>query len=304
MPLLVPPDDAPAPRAAQEAKHFCRHCELAFTANYPICRLMKHIISLLIACLMLGTASFANPYEDKAKFRLLPGWTEPDGTRIAALEVVLANGWKTYWRAPGDAGVPPQFDWSASRNLKSVSVRWPQPVVFHQAGMRTIGYENRLILPFVVTPKRKGKPVVLKGVFDLGICKDICVPVHVNLEQLIAPTDAQNQAEIKAALANEPITAARAGVKALSCEMRPSSEDGVMLKVTMQLASLGGREDAAIETGDPLVWATEPKLSRSGKTLTLEMRLVHALGGSFALNRTGLRITLLGGKRSVDIQGC
>ncbi len=265
---------------------------------------MKQFLSLLVACFTLATATLANPYGDKAQFRLMQGWTEPDGTRIAAIEVVLADGWKTYWRAPGDAGVPPAFDWSASRNVKSVAVRWPQPVVFEQAGMRTIGYKQRLVLPIVITPKNKGKAANLKGALDLGICKDICVPVHVALEGTVAATGVFNRADIGAALATLPLSAKRAGLKAIACEMRPSAEDGATLTVTMQLASLGGREDAAIETGDPLVWATEPKISRAGGTLTLETRLVHALGGSFALNRSGLRITLLGRKRAVDIQGC
>lgn len=265
---------------------------------------MKQFLSLLIACIVLGSASPAVAAEDSAEFQLLSGWTEADGTRIAALEVVLKNGWKTYWRAPGDAGVPPVFDWSASRNVKNVAVRWPQPVVFHQAGMRTIGYKDRLILPLVITPKNKSKAAKLKGAIDIGICKDICVPVQINLEQLLAPSGVHNRDDIVAALATQPVSAKSAGVKALSCDMRPSAEDGVTLKVTMQLASLGGREDAAIETGDPMVWATEPKVVRSGSKITLETQLVHALGGSFALNRSGLRITLLGRKRAVDIQGC
>ena len=199
--------------------------------------------------------------------------------------------------------MPPQFNWSGSRSLKSVTVRWPQPDVFTPDGLRTIGYHDTLVLPFIVTPKNAGKPVRLSGSFDFGVCKDICIPVQFQLEEVLAPTGAQNQAAIKAALASEPLTAARAGVSALRCDLSPNAE-GITLTVTMQLTSLGGREDAAIESGDPLVWATAPKVTRKGKQLTLQSKLVHALEGSFAVSRKNLRFTVLGSKRAVDISGC
>ena len=132
---------------------------------------MRQITALLATLLTL--ASVAHADTGQHQYRLLPGWTQPDGSRVAALEVTLAEGWHTYWRAPGDAGVPPQFNWSGSRNLKSVTVRWPQPDVFSQDGLRTIGYHDTLVLPFIVTPKNAGKPVRLNGSFDLGVCKDI-----------------------------------------------------------------------------------------------------------------------------------
>ncbi|MDO5529308.1 MAG: hypothetical protein Q4F71_07880, partial [Paracoccus sp. (in: a-proteobacteria)] len=49
--------------------------------------------------------------------RLLPGWVDADGRRITALELVLAPGWKTYWRSPGDAGIPPSFDWRGAEEV-------------------------------------------------------------------------------------------------------------------------------------------------------------------------------------------
>ncbi len=42
--------------------------------------------------------------------QVLEGWVRADGTRMAAVQLDLEPGWKTYWRAPGDAGIPPSFD--------------------------------------------------------------------------------------------------------------------------------------------------------------------------------------------------
>jgi DsbC/DsbD-like thiol-disulfide interchange protein len=94
---------------------------------------------------------------------LRPGWQTEDGTHLAALHLRLAEGWKTYWRVPGDAGIVPQFDWSRSQNTASVRARWPRPMIFSQNGYRSIGYEGELVLPLEVVPQQAGKPVALQG---------------------------------------------------------------------------------------------------------------------------------------------
>src|SRR4029079_14975580 len=66
------------------------------------------------------------------------------GGRIyrAAVEIKLQDGWKTYWRYPGDSGVPPALDFSKSRNVKSVTVLYPAPSKFPDgAGGNSIGYK-------------------------------------------------------------------------------------------------------------------------------------------------------------------
>ncbi|MEL7014329.1 MAG: protein-disulfide reductase DsbD domain-containing protein, partial [Pseudomonadota bacterium] len=80
-----------------------------------------------IVCVLLGTQVAAQSIEDAIEARLLTGWRAADGSHIAALQIDLAPGWTTYWRAPGDAGIPPYFDWHASENLSSVDVEWPSP---------------------------------------------------------------------------------------------------------------------------------------------------------------------------------
>jgi DsbC/DsbD-like thiol-disulfide interchange protein len=78
-----------------------------------------------------------------------------NGGHMAAVELQLAPGWKTYWRSPGDAGIPPSFDWSGSENVKSVRLHWPAPEVFEANGMQTIGYHERLVLPVEITPRTR-----------------------------------------------------------------------------------------------------------------------------------------------------
>lgn len=75
-----------------------------------------------------------------ARVSLIDGWRTDDGKVVAAVAVDLAPGWHTYWRDPGDVGMPPVFDWSGSRDLGSVAIDWPAPEVFENDYGRSIGY--------------------------------------------------------------------------------------------------------------------------------------------------------------------
>src|SRR5262245_41649004 len=81
-----------------------------------------------------------------------------EGPIRAGLEIRLNSGWHTYWRYPGDAGVPPRFDFSESENLKSVEVLWPAPQRIPEQGLVTIGYAGDVILPLAIVPQLGGEP--------------------------------------------------------------------------------------------------------------------------------------------------
>lgn len=260
---------------------------------------MKHLTALTAALLALALPALANPYADKAETRILHGWAEPDGTRMAAVEITLAEGWHTYWRAPGDAGIPPQLGWEGSRNLEGVTFHWPLPEVYASNGMRSIVYHDRLVLPMALSPNRAGKPIRLNATLDIGVCKDICVPVQLKLSETIAADSRADVADIQTALARVPQETAHN----IRCTTKAGTR-GLVLTVSADAPALGTPEEAAVETGDPLIWATDPQVSRQGQTLTLTTELVHAVSKSFALNRSGLRFTLIGSQAGVDIQGC
>src|SRR5260221_9750226 len=58
------------------------------------------------------------------------------------LEFRLAPGWKIYWRAPGDAGLPPRLDWAGARNLPAAGIPWPAPPPLSAHGLPTIGRQG------------------------------------------------------------------------------------------------------------------------------------------------------------------
>ncbi len=108
--------------------------------------------------------------------RLIAGGRTADGAFRVGVEVRMKQGFKTYWRMPGDAGVPPVFDWTISDNLGSVSVRWPAPHRFVDDGITTIGYKEHVIFPVILRSADAGKPVTAKLRLDYAVCDRICIP--------------------------------------------------------------------------------------------------------------------------------
>lgn len=97
------------------------------------------------------------------------------------LEIELAPGWKTYWRSPGEGGLPPRFDWRGSINLAGVAIAWPAPKRFEIGGMESVGYSDRVILPLEARLARPGAPLGLKLALHYAVCREICMLVEANL---------------------------------------------------------------------------------------------------------------------------
>lgn len=134
-----------------------------------------------------GHAADASPWDggSRSAARLIAGNVSvSDGQRIwrAGIDIKLAPGWKTYWRYPGDSGVPPRFNFSRSENVADVEVAWPAPHSFADEGGHSIGYQNEFILPLRVTAKQPDRPIVLRLDLDYAICEKLCVPVEANAE--------------------------------------------------------------------------------------------------------------------------
>jgi DsbC/DsbD-like thiol-disulfide interchange protein len=135
--------------------------------------------------------------------RLIGGETTQGNWRVG-LDITLDAGWKTYWRMPGDAGVPPQFDWSRSRNVKSVTVLWPAPSRFTDKGGETVGYEDRVVFPLDVAAEDAAKPIELVLDVFLGVCKIICIPVKLDVSLVQGAASPQEASLIAAFAARVP----------------------------------------------------------------------------------------------------
>lgn len=263
--------------------------------------MLKAALTALI--LAAAPAVWANPQpSDLIRAEILPGWQQPDGSRMAALRLSLAPEWKTYWRSPGDAGIPPEFDWSGSQNLRAVRFHWPRPHVFHTNGMQTIGYYRELVLPFEVVPVDPSKPVQLRANVDLGICRDICVPAEVEIGAALAGKGADDPA-IDAALRARPATGREAGAGRVTCRIEPI-KDGMRVTARLALPPQGKDEVVVMETADPSIWTSEAETRREGGELVSVAEMVPPSGAPFALDRSSITLTVLGEDRAVELSGC
>jgi DsbC/DsbD-like thiol-disulfide interchange protein len=122
----------------------------------------------------------------------------------AGIEIKLAPETITYWRSPGESGVPPVFDFSRSSNLGSAEVSFPAPTRINEAGSDIFGYEGGVVLPVRVTPQERSKRVDLVLELDYAACEKICVPVHARLQLDLPAKDAAEMPALAAAEAMVP----------------------------------------------------------------------------------------------------
>lgn len=119
----------------------------------------------------------------------------------AALEIKLADGWHTYWRIPGDSGLPPMFSWAESKNIESVEISWPAPVRKKEYEFYTFGFDERLLLPLKLIKKQSDEDAVLDLKAQIMICKDICVPQKFDLTLNVKASDQEDRSEENAIIA-------------------------------------------------------------------------------------------------------
>ncbi|MDQ1901010.1 protein-disulfide reductase DsbD family protein [Paracoccus sp. WLY502] len=250
---------------------------------------------LSFTCLFLSATALAaeSPSPGLADARILPGWTLSDGSRIGAIEFRLHPGWKTYWRNPGDTGLPPTFDWSGSANLAGLTLHWPAPEAIPSGDGVALGYHDRLVLPFTARPADPGQPVDLAVSVDFGLCKDICVPAHVTLTA--GPPAAAPDPAILSAM--EAVPGPAPGQP--DCTVK-AIDDGMRVTATLP----GPVTLAAIELADSDVWTSGTEMQVTPDKTTMVTDFVPPEAAPFDLSRDRLVFTVIDDDGAVEMRGC
>lgn len=198
---------------------------------------------------------------------------------FAGLEVAMAQGWKTYWRTPGDSGgLAPHFDWTASSNLAAVRVLYPAPRRFRDALGDSVGYAGSVVFPVEIRAKDPAKPVELRLSVEYGVCREICVPAEASLALSIpAGATVSDSAELTAALARVP-RAANARVPH-DPELRLSeahlSGDKPRLVLEVEYPGATGVKDLFIEAPDGLYVPLPVKTGERAGVVRFEVDLTQ-----------------------------
>ena len=260
---------------------------------------------LMTALLFLFPPAIAMAEGDYGTVDYLYGWQNPDGSYQTAIAIDLNAGWKTYWRVPGPAGIPPEFDWSQSQNVGNVSWSWPTPKVFYTNGMMSIGYTGSLVVPVTITPKDPTQPIDINVNVAFGVCADICIPAAARLEQHLSPNATpERTSEIQATLRDVPLSADHAGLRNAACKLTPSRR-GFNIEANLNFArELTGGQQLVIEYRNPDIWIAAADTTFSGRDLTGVTEIQYYGSGMLSVDRSQLRVTLIQDRGAFEFMGC
>ena len=224
----------------------------------------------------------------------------------AGIEIRLDPGWKTYWRYPGDTGVPPTFDFAGSQNVKSTTVEWPAPERFSDgAGGHSIGYLGDIILPLKVAPADPSRPSALHVKLNYAICGTLCVPAEATLE-LALTGESAGEAILEKAEQHVPKRAALGpdsgnALAILSVQREPGGEHG---RVAVDVAAPAGAPVELFAEGPTPDWALplpEPAGPATGPTRRFTFDLDGLPPGAHAKG-AALTLTAVSGDDAIEVR--
>lgn len=258
----------------------------------------ESILLVLVACIAghagAARAADASAWADDAtsSMRLIAG-----DAATAGIEIKLQPGWKTYWRYPGDSGVPPRFDFSASENLGDATALFPAPHLFKDETGNSLGYKDRVIFPVRVTAKDKTKPVTLKLKLEYAVCERLCVPAEGRAELKLPAGIGEFAAALKEAQARVPriVDAAAIGLTA------KRAEGGGKPSVLVEIAKASPKTELFVEgpTGE---WALPIPVRAAGTANTFTFELDGLPTGSDPKKAADLTYTIVDGETAYEVK--
>ena len=269
----------------------------------PLC---AALIACGIAVVSGGTVCAAgeSPWSEdvRSAVRLVSGANNNGDAHLrAGIEIKMQPGWKTYWRYPGDSGVPPHFDFSGSENLKTATVLYPAPHLFTDETGQSLGYKDRIIFPLVISPQQPGKPVRLRLKADYAVCEKLCVPAEGRAELTLTPGDSSQDSALAAAEARVPkqVTAAQLGLTVRR------TNDGAKPLVAVDLGAPAGNPIDLFVEGPTPQWALPiPKRSQTAPAgrAQFSFELDGLPPGVDPKGQVDLTFTVVTGERAVEVK--
>jgi DsbC/DsbD-like thiol-disulfide interchange protein len=277
------------------------------SGHSALCHITLLTLAFLLGLAGASRADNASPWDadHRSAIRLIAGSTGSGVPMLrAGIELRLDAGWKTYWRYAGDSGLPPNFDFAGSENVKSITVLWPVPRRFPDgAGGNSIGYMGDIIFPLQVVAQDARRPVTLRLKAAYGVCEKLCIPASgkAQLELTGGPssedpalTDAEMRVP-KAAALGDPGTLA---VRALHRETSPTRQ-----RVVIDIAAPDGAEVDLFAEGPNPQWSLplpEPVESGPGGTRRFAFDIDGVPPGA-TIAGAQIKLTLVAGNSAIEV---
>jgi len=217
------------------------------------------------------------------------------------LQFQLQPGWKIYWRSPGDAGFPPEPDWTRSENLEALNVAWPAPKRFSVLGLETLGYKDEVVFPLTATVTRPGEPFTLQGQIRYLACSEICIPYEakVALDLPVGPArPGQYTRLINSYSAKVPGIGSRHGLSIQKAVLLEGTEEPIV-EIEVRSQEPFKSPDLFIEGPEEVVFGKPTvSLSDGGKRAVLVLRGVGLEPAE--VDGAALTLTLVDGERAME----
>ena len=263
--------------------------------------------SLAIALGVFASAiNAANCMDSPARFDFLPGWRHAGKTgeyHIAGIRMQLDEGWKTYWRVPGEGGIGPELEIVSSQNLRGLSMLFPSPKAFEQNDMLIIGYDEEVLFPIVFFPDDNDSPIEFKGNFFGGICEEVCIPISFPISASL-PQHGKVDEDVRRALNLIPKEWNSTKRGSVDCAFE-FSQSGLFATARMPVPNSIGADHVVFEYVDDVIRFGRPKVSRPKPGMLVATSPIYfGARQDLQLDTSKLRITVLTRKEVVDINGC
>lgn len=198
-------------------------------------KIFRPLRGLAVAAALLATPAVAGPpvIEPPQTVLFTAGGPPVDGVHRAGIGIHLAEGWHTYWRHPGDAGIAPTLTTTGSQNLKAARLVFPAPERWSDGFNTSIVYHGDVLLPLMIEAEDSSRPVVLEAHLAFGFCREICVPGEATFQATLqpdGPVRPSAAARIAAALDRVPVGEGERALPAVTA-VEPDGPDAVLVTV-------------------------------------------------------------------------
>ena len=218
------------------------------------------------------TSEWAHNEGGRMRLVVLPA--DASGTRAAALQIEPSPGWITYWREPGDAGIPPSITVSPQGGYRLANVAYPVPKLIDNGDLQDIGYDAPVTLPLTIAgPAASGAPAgELKASVFIGLCRNICIPFQAEFNLSLTPNET-SKADEAAIVSMAQKTLPEPPSADFALRSHQLSADGKSLSLALTLPGTPTPDEPEVYVTGPSghVFFADSTRRLEGQTLTVEL---------------------------------
>lgn len=224
---------------------------------------------------------------------------DADGVVRGVLQIEPKDGWITYWREPGEAGIPPQIRLDPASGVSLTTMAYPVPKLIENGDITDIGYDHAVSLPFQLKAADTSAGGKINLTAFIGVCQNICIPFEATFSidrGQVGDDDGEERRLLEEARETLP-EAASDDFKVTDFHITP---DKTMLGVQLQLPENAPKETEIFIAGPSGFAYYEPQnLVRDKRKLSFYMN-IKGLPKTYQVQGNSWPILVKSGDRAME----